>query len=219
MTAKAKTKATKRRVGRPPASEKGDRRNALLDSAISLFSEKGFSSVELREIAAEAGVTVGLIRHYYGTKDDLIDAAVAQVTARLQQVFEKILSGLEADSAEDFIDGLNERTGKFLLPEYKLLFFLKHMVIELPDKSAPVFKTYFDLFQSELNGLEAIGKINPMVNKVWLSFMLMFVQLGPVFLSRQIEDILGKSVSDPNAAMQRAANNAFILKYGLVERD
>ena len=93
------------------------------------------------------------------------------------------------------------------------------MVIELPDKSAPVFKTYFDLFQSELNGLEATGKINPKVNKVWLTFMLMFVQLGPVFLSRQIEDILGKSASDPNAAMQRAANNAFILKYGLVERD
>lgn len=219
MIARAKTGSKKRRVGRPPASEKGDRRKALLEAAIRLFSEKGFSGVELREIASSAGVTVGLIRHYYGTKDDLIDAAVAQVTARLQRVFEKIMFGLEADSAEDFIDGLNERTGEFLLPEYNLLFFLKHMVIELPEKSAPVFKTYFDLFQSELNGLEAIGKITPKINKVWLSFMLMFVQLGPVFLSRQIEDILGKSAGDPDTARERAANNAFILKYGLIERD
>lgn len=219
MTAKAKTKATKRRAGRPPASEKGDRRNALLESAIRLFSEKGFSSVELREIAADAGVTVGLIRHYFGAKDDLIDAATDQVTKRLQKVFRSILSDLDAENPEDFIDGITERTYQYLLPEYDLLLFLKHMVIELPDKSAPVFKTYFDLFQSELNGLEATGKINPKVNKVWLTFMLMFVQLGPVFLSRQIEDILGKSASDPNAAMQRAANNAFILKYGLVERD
>ncbi len=191
----------------------------MLESAIRLFSEKGFSSVELREIAADAGVTVGLIRHYFGAKDDLIDAATDQVTKRLQKVFRSILSDLDAENPEDFIDGITERTYQYLLPEYDLLLFLKHMVIELPDKSAPVFKTYFDLFQSELNGLEATGKINPKVNKVWLTFMLMFVQLGPVFLARQIEDILGKSASDPNAAMQRAANNAFILKYGLVERD
>lgn len=219
MTASIKTGPKKRRVGRPPASEKGDRRKALLQSAIRLFSEKGFSGVELREIAADAGVTVGLIRHYYGSKDDLIDAAVAQVSARLQKVFESIMSDLEAENPEEFIDGLSERTGQFLLPEYDLLLFLKHMVIELPDKSAPVFKTYFELFQSELNGLEATGKLNPRVNKVWLSFMLMFVQLGPVFLARQIEDLLGKAAMDKDAALQRAANTAFIMKYGLVERD
>lgn len=209
---------TRKRIGRPPAGEKIDRRKALLDAAIALFTHEGFANVELRQIATKAGVTVGLIRHYFGGKDGLIDEATDAVVKRLQTVYEKIISDIDADSGEQFIDILYQRTYEVLLPEYDLLLFLKHMAIELPDRSVPVFRTYFDLIQSELNGLEATGKIDPEINKVWLTFLLMFIQLGPVFLASQIEDILGRPARDPDAARLRNANNARILKYGLVKR-
>lgn len=208
----------RKRVGRPPARDRTDRRQALLDSAIALFAQHGFANVELRQIASDAGVTVGMIRHYFGGKDGLIDEAIALVVQRLQTVYQRIISDIDADSGEQFIDVLYQRTYEVLLPQYDLLLFLKHMAIELPDRSVPVFRTYFDLIQSELNGLEATGKIDPEINKVWLTFLLMFIQLGPVFLASQIEQILGRSARDPEAAKLRNANNARILKYGLVKR-
>ena len=219
MTEKSTTKPAKRRIGRPSASEKGDRRRALLDSALELFAGKGFANVELREIAANAGVTVGLIRHYFGSKDDLIDEATDHVVTRLQSVFERMLSDVEAKNAEEFIEILNQRAYDIILPEYDLLMFLKHMVIELPEKSIPVFQTYYQMLQAELAGLEKTSTINPQINKSSMTFLLMFIQLGPVLLSKQIEAILGKSVRDPETVRLRIDTNAHILKYGLVERD
>ncbi|MEM7309026.1 MAG: CerR family C-terminal domain-containing protein [Planctomycetota bacterium] len=50
----------------------------LVESALKLFAEHGRDRVSVRQIAAEAGVTHGSIRHYFGTKDNLYIAALTQ---------------------------------------------------------------------------------------------------------------------------------------------
>ena len=52
-------------------SERDARRKLILDSACSLFSKKDFRKVNVREIAAEAGVSVGTIYNYYADLDEL----------------------------------------------------------------------------------------------------------------------------------------------------
>ena len=51
------------------------RREALIAAAQSLVAEGGPQAATVRAIAARAGVTAGLIRHYFQTKDDLTRAA------------------------------------------------------------------------------------------------------------------------------------------------
>lgn len=67
----------------PVAAEPKNRvRNAeqtrarLLAAAIRLFSTRGYGQVGLREIAASAQVTVGLINRYFGTKENLFREVV-----------------------------------------------------------------------------------------------------------------------------------------------
>lgn len=51
------------------------RKQALVQSALSLVSEGGFQAASVRAIADRAGVTAGLIRHYFGSKEALMHRA------------------------------------------------------------------------------------------------------------------------------------------------
>jgi len=54
-------------------------RNALLDSALALFEERGFDSVTVEEIAARAGVAKGSFYTYFSTKSDIIVAEFRRI--------------------------------------------------------------------------------------------------------------------------------------------
>ncbi len=62
---------------RRPYRREGEaaRREALIAATQALVAEGGAVAATVRAIAARAGVTPGLIRHYFGSKDDLTRAA------------------------------------------------------------------------------------------------------------------------------------------------
>lgn len=49
---------------------------AILAAATRLWGERGYHAVSLRRIAESAGVSLALIHHHFGRKDQLFDAAV-----------------------------------------------------------------------------------------------------------------------------------------------
>lgn len=59
-----------RRPGRP------DTRALILQAAKTEFAGKGFDRATLRSIASTAGVDPALVHHYFGSKDDLLLAAL-----------------------------------------------------------------------------------------------------------------------------------------------
>lgn len=65
-----------RRPGRPRQSEGdgGEVRDRLLDSATELAVEQGFDACGLREIAARANVSPGMIAYYFGDRQGLYEA-------------------------------------------------------------------------------------------------------------------------------------------------
>jgi len=48
-----------------------ERRSTILTAAIRVFGEQPYASVQMAAVAQEAGVTRGLLHHYFGTKRDL----------------------------------------------------------------------------------------------------------------------------------------------------
>jgi TetR/AcrR family transcriptional regulator, transcriptional repressor of bet genes len=61
------------------------RRDALIQSALDLMAEGGPEAMTVRAIAARAGTTPGLIRHYFGTKDELIRCAFERFMGHMTQ--------------------------------------------------------------------------------------------------------------------------------------
>ena len=56
-------------------------RQALVDSAVELFTERGYAGTSLDEIARSARVTKGALYHHFGGKQAIFEAAFDQVQA------------------------------------------------------------------------------------------------------------------------------------------
>lgn len=66
--------STKSTTTRP---QRGDGRRALLEAAIRVVSKEGLRGLTFRAVAAEAGVTHGLVNHHFGSRNALIEEALA----------------------------------------------------------------------------------------------------------------------------------------------
>jgi|SRR5215467_8987696 len=53
-----------------------DRREQIIDAALRVFSQKGFTSATNKDIAREAGITPGLIYYYFESKEKLLEAII-----------------------------------------------------------------------------------------------------------------------------------------------
>jgi AcrR family transcriptional regulator len=53
-----------------------DRREQIIDAAMRVFSQKGFTRATNKDIAREAGITPGLIYHYFENKEALLRAII-----------------------------------------------------------------------------------------------------------------------------------------------
>src|SRR5688572_27824374 len=57
-------------------TEVEDRRLQILEAALQVFAQKGFVRATNKDIAKEAGITPGLIYHYFDSKEGLLKAAI-----------------------------------------------------------------------------------------------------------------------------------------------
>ncbi len=54
----------------------GEGRDALIEAAIRVVANEGLRGLTIRSVAAEAGVTHGLVRHHFGSRDALVEATL-----------------------------------------------------------------------------------------------------------------------------------------------
>jgi AcrR family transcriptional regulator len=75
-------------------------RARIRDAALRLFTERGIDGATIRDIAKEAGVSSGLVRHHFGSKEALRDACDSYATERMNRLREQIFTeGQLADQA------------------------------------------------------------------------------------------------------------------------
>ncbi len=68
----------------------GLRSNALLDTALLLFSEEGYRDVTMQRIADRLGIRHSLIYYYFESKEKLFHSALLQAVERLMTEYEEI---------------------------------------------------------------------------------------------------------------------------------
>lgn len=59
------------------------KRRQLLDAAVRVFARKGFHTSRVGDVAEEAGVSHGLLYHYFRSKDELLEAIFAETWREL----------------------------------------------------------------------------------------------------------------------------------------
>lgn len=71
------------------------RRQALVAAAEAVLAREGVGGASVRTICAEAGVSPGLLRHYFEGVDDLVAAAYEAVSQRIEAALDAALATAE----------------------------------------------------------------------------------------------------------------------------
>jgi len=99
-----------KRLRRPPAGgyARGDEtRERIIDAAVKLFGERGFSAASTRDIATAAGVNAPALQYYFENKEGLYQACAefiaSDLTAHFTPVMKQARAALKNDSGTDVL--------------------------------------------------------------------------------------------------------------------
>lgn len=70
------------------------RRHQLAEALWRITSRDGLEGVSLRHVAAEAGVSMGMVQHYFKTKDEMLQFALDAVSARVEARIGRAIASL-----------------------------------------------------------------------------------------------------------------------------
>jgi len=90
--------------------KKQQTRQTIVEEAGRLFGARGFQATTMEEIAAAAGVSVGTLYNYYGTKNTVLLAHVGSRVADMMEAGAVVLG----DPSEDVVAAVQTLTGIYL---------------------------------------------------------------------------------------------------------
>jgi AcrR family transcriptional regulator len=67
-----------------------EKRRLILRAAITDFARSGYHTSRVADVAKEAGVAYGLVYHYFGSKEDLLDTMFRRTWARMLEAVEEV---------------------------------------------------------------------------------------------------------------------------------
>lgn len=81
----------------PKRVDHEERRRHIAAALLRVASRDGLEAVSLRHVAAEAGVTAGMVQHYFPSKEHLLQHAMSVAAERYEQRITKRLAALGPD--------------------------------------------------------------------------------------------------------------------------
>ena len=66
------------------------KRRQILRAAITVFARSGYHGSRVSDVAKEAGVAYGLVYHYFGSKEDLLEAIFRRTWSRMLEAVEEV---------------------------------------------------------------------------------------------------------------------------------
>jgi AcrR family transcriptional regulator len=188
------------------ARELSDGRQRLIKTAFKLFADKGFDSVTVRDIAGASDVSIGLITHHFGSKEGLRTAVDKYFIAQLEEVLKEDVprAPKDTDAYSAWIDAWQARHQDDLRAGGR---YLRRALLEESEWGAEIFKRYYAFVQSWVVKADAQGDIRPDVDRLWLPFLIIFLELGTTLLDPYIRRVLGRSRFD--AQLSRRLHRAY----------
>ncbi|WP_275295745.1 MULTISPECIES: TetR/AcrR family transcriptional regulator [unclassified Amycolatopsis] len=179
-------------------------RSALVDSAVELFTKRGYAGTSLDEVAKRARVTKGALYHHFSGKQALFEAAFEQVESLVYDRLQKIMTG-DGEPWDRAMGGLQAFIRSCLDPSYQRIAIHEGPVVmgwerwrEAEEQSS------FGLVRSGLQLLVDAGEVEPV--PVDLTARLLFGALSsaateiagaadPKKVGAEIEDVITRMLS------------------------
>ncbi len=159
----------------------------IRETAMRLFAERGAAAVTVREIAAAAGVSAGLVMHHYGSKEGLKDA----VDGRAVAFFEELTGELARIGEEGGSASLAELFAARLESEPVMVDYVRRLLLDGGEAADGLFGKLLDATVTGMRSLADAGVVRPAQDERIRTAFLLANDLSLVMLRRQIARATG----------------------------
>lgn len=183
----------------------------LIKVAMAMFAERGFDGVTVRDISSEAGVSVGLINHHFGSKEGLRDAVDAYFISQFEEAVtvqrpnpeEARTRGLDAvvDWTEDWI---GRHIGDWDVSKA----YMRRALLDGSEWGESLFNRFYQVVRTTVDRMDAEGSLREDVDRLWLPLLIMYMELGTLLLEPFVEKVLGRSGFD--RALWKRRHRAYV---------
>jgi AcrR family transcriptional regulator len=194
-----------------PAQADLTARARIRDAAIEQFAERGFDRATIREIARAAGVSPGLVRHHFGSKDELRRACDAYALDALRGYLDHALTD----------EGLHDpRTAAEARdPLHPLQRYLARALIDESETAGEIFDAMVAMTEQTLRQTDQQQPDQPATGPRTRAALMVAMGLGIPAFRAQIARITGADLYSPDGDRQIARAMLDIYSQPILSRD
>ena len=167
-------------------SRKASTYERIRAAALEGFARSGVEATSVRDVAAAAGVSPGLVQHYFASKAALRAAVDDHVT----QVARAALSVRQVEG--DVIEDIAQRLTALVADHFVALLYVARGVAERDEAALAIFDTLTDLCREQLSHLQRAGMLRADLDLEWAALHTVLINLGTVILEPGVSRQLGR---------------------------
>jgi AcrR family transcriptional regulator len=190
-----------------PAFEDLTARARIRDAALRLFAERGTDGATIRDIAKAAGVSAGLVRHHFGSKEALRAACDSYALERLMRIKEQaVLEGQGADPG--FLPAVHPT----VLALYR---YLARALLDGSPAAASMFDDMVELAEQWLTRYHPGQSADPRA----YAAVLVAMQIGMLGMHDHLSRALGADILSPEGHLRMSRGSVDLHSHALLSPD
>jgi TetR/AcrR family transcriptional regulator, regulator of cefoperazone and chloramphenicol sensitivity len=170
----------------------------LIKVAMAMFAERGFDGVTVRDLSAEADVSVGLINHHFGSKEGLREAVDRYFLSQFEEVLTE--QRPSAETAARGLDAVEEWTEEWIgrhIGDWDVSkAYMRRALLEGSEWGEGLFERFYQVVRTSVDRMDAEGLVREDVDRLWLPLLIMYMELGTLLLEPFVDKVLGRSGFD-----------------------
>jgi AcrR family transcriptional regulator len=188
----------------------------IRNAALRLFSEQGYAATSIRAVAAEAGVSAGLVQHHFPSKETLREACDAHVLRTAAATFEGLT---HEGSRSDAADEMGRRITSAIRNDPVGLRYVARGVIDGDEHALRVFDSLVALTGAIAEGDREAGRLWPETDVAWAALHVLVYNLGAVLLEHAIDRHLPEPMLSEEGAERWRVAATSMFRHGLYRPD
>jgi AcrR family transcriptional regulator len=170
----------------------------IRNAALELFARDGVAATTIRDVAAAAAVSPGLVQHHFKTKAELEEA----VNEYVIRIAVEASTGLEEETAEasteELFEAMGQRITEVVRDQRAALLYVVRSAAAGEPAGLQIFDAFVALVDRHVERVAVEGVLREDVDRLWVGLQVVVLDLGTVLLEPAIERHLPASLRDPD---------------------
>ncbi|QIV79959.1 TetR/AcrR family transcriptional regulator [Mycolicibacterium frederiksbergense] len=156
----------------------------IRDAAMKCFAEHGIDKTSLRTIAEAANVSLGLIQHYFFTKQQLIESIDRHVLA----IFNEALgTSPDTPTAPVSADAAGSRFADLMFSNPHAMDYVGRALAEGGEIGRVIFDGFCAISERQGANFRAQGLVGEDLDPVWAAMLPLILRVGTIMLRPHVE--------------------------------